>query len=164
MALLATETRYVHCYDWKARAPYDPGIYTALGVFVGLKSALRFATGSDRLAGLRVLVQGVGDTGAPLARSLASEGAEVLVNDLDRIARPAWPRSWAAQVVPSDAIFDADLRRDGALRGRRHPQRGDDPAAPLQGDRRRSPTISCGCPKTPTGCTRAAFSTRPTTS
>jgi len=107
MALLATETRYVHCYDWKVRAPYDPGIYTALGVLVGLKSALRFATGSDRLAGLRVLVQGVGDTGAPLARSLASEGAEVLVNDLDQDRAARLAAELGGQAVPMGAVYDA---------------------------------------------------------
>lgn len=108
MALLATETRYVHCYDWNARAPYDPGVYTALGVFVGLRAALRFATGSDNLGGVRVLVQGVGDTGAPLARSLASAGAEVLVNDLDgdRAARMA--AEVGGQSVAMDAVYDAE--------------------------------------------------------
>ena len=106
MALLASETRYVHCYDWNLRAPYDPGIYTALGVFVGIKSALRFATGSDKLSGVRVLVQGVGDTGAPLARSLASEGAEVLVNDLDgdRAARMA--AEIGGEAVAMDQVYD----------------------------------------------------------
>ena len=108
MALLSTETRFVHCYDWNLRAPYDPGIYTALGVFVGLKSALRFATGSDSLSGKRVLVQGVGDTGAPLARSLASEGAEVLVNDLDGERAKRMAAELGGEVVTGDAIFDAD--------------------------------------------------------
>jgi leucine dehydrogenase len=108
MALLATETRYVHCYDWKVRAPYDPGIYTALGVFVGLKSALRFATGSDKLSGVRVLVQGVGDTGAPLARSLASAGAAVLVNDLDADRARRMAAELGGEVVAGDAIFDAE--------------------------------------------------------
>ena len=107
MALLSTETRFVHCYDWNLRAPYDPGIYTALGVLVGIKSALRFTTGSDSLSGVRVLVQGVGDTGAPLARSLASEGAVVLVNDLDagRAARIA--AEVGGEVVPAESVYDA---------------------------------------------------------
>lgn len=106
MALLATQTRYVHCYDWNVKAPYDPGIYTALGVFVGIKAALRFATGSDRLAGVRVLVQGVGDTGAPLARSLASEGAVVLVNDLDQARATRIAAEIGGEVVPTDTVYD----------------------------------------------------------
>ena len=108
MALLASETRYVHCYDWKIRAPYDPGIYTALGVFVGIKSALRFATGSDKLAGKRVLVMGVGDTGAPLCRSLAAEGAHVLVNDLDDARARKMAAEVGGDVVQGDAMYDAE--------------------------------------------------------
>ncbi|MEO8452986.1 MAG: Glu/Leu/Phe/Val dehydrogenase dimerization domain-containing protein [Gemmatimonadota bacterium] len=107
MALLATETRYVHCFDWKAKKPYDPGIYTALGVFVGLKAALRHATGSDDVRGVRALVQGVGDTGAPLARSLAKAGAVVLLNDLDPGKASALAAELGATVVPMDAVYDA---------------------------------------------------------
>ena len=63
--------------------PVDPGPYTALGVAAGIRSALRHRFGSDDLVGRRVLVQGVGDVGAPLARMLAEAGATVLVSDTD---------------------------------------------------------------------------------
>lgn len=108
MALLAEETRFVHCYDWRVRQPYDPGIYTAMGVFVGLKAALRHATGSDRLEGVRVLVQGVGDTGAPLARSLHQAGARVLINDLNPAKADAVAREIGAEIVPADTVYDTD--------------------------------------------------------
>lgn len=106
MGLLATRTRYVHCYDWKKREPYDPGIYTALGVFIGMKAALRHATGSDSLAGRRVLIQGVGDTGAPLARYAASEGARVLLNDLDHARAERLAAELGGEVVPVDRVYD----------------------------------------------------------
>jgi leucine dehydrogenase len=105
MALLATVTRYVHCYDWKAGAPYDPGIYTAMGVFVGMQAAWRHRTGSADLRGVRVLLQGVGDTGAPLARSLARAGAVVLLNDLDPDKVGALAREIGAEVVPVDRVY-----------------------------------------------------------
>ncbi|MBM4186281.1 MAG: amino acid dehydrogenase [Gemmatimonadetes bacterium] len=105
MALLASVTRYVHCYDWIKRAPYDPGIYTALGVFVGIKSAWRFVTGSDDLRGVRVLVQGVGDTGAPLARSLAKAGAVVLLNDLNPDKLDPVAKELGAETVPAEAVY-----------------------------------------------------------
>lgn len=108
MALLATETRYVHCYDWKLRKPYDPGIYTALGVFVGMKAALRFATGTDDLRGVRVLIQGVGDTGAPLARSLSEAGAVVLLNDLDTAKVSALAATLGAGTVAAESVYDAE--------------------------------------------------------
>ncbi len=108
MALLATVTRYVHCYDWTIGAPYDPGIYTALGVFVGLKAAWRHATGSNDLTGVRVLVQGVGDTGAPLARSLKKAGAVVLLNDINADKLSALAKELGAETVPTDRVYDTD--------------------------------------------------------
>lgn len=106
MALLATVTRYVHCYDWNQRQPYDPGLYTAMGVLVGMKAGLRHALGTDELRGVRVLVQGLGDTGAPLARSLAREGATVLVNDLDSGKAAQLAAELGAQIVPPDRVYD----------------------------------------------------------
>ncbi len=106
MALLATVTRYVHCYDWRARAPYDPGIYTALGVFVGMKAAWRHVTGSDDLHGVRVLVQGVGDTGAPLARSLTTAGAVVLLNDLNAEKLAALATELGAETIATDRVYE----------------------------------------------------------
>jgi leucine dehydrogenase len=109
MALLATETRYVHCYDWKAGAPYDPGIYTALGVLVGMRAGWRHLTGSDDLTGVRVLVQGLGDTGAPLARSLHGSGATVLVNDLDTGRAAALAAELGCEVISAQDVYDADV-------------------------------------------------------
>ncbi len=106
MGLLATETRYVHCYDWNLKAPYDPGIYTALGVFVGMKASWQHVTGADGLTGVRVLVQGVGDTGAPLARSLKKAGAVVLLNDLNDEKVQHLARELDAQVVPSATLYE----------------------------------------------------------
>jgi leucine dehydrogenase len=106
MALLAERTRYVHCYDWVKRAPYDPGVYTAMGVHLGMKAALRQATGSDTLAGRRVLIQGLGDTGAPLARSVAAEGATTLLNDLDEARARALATELGAEVVASEGVYD----------------------------------------------------------
>jgi leucine dehydrogenase len=108
MALLATVTRYVHCYDWRLGREYDPGIYTARGVFIGMKSALRFATGSDRLAGVRVLVQGVGDTGAPLARQVAAEGGLLILNDLDEARARALATELGASTASMEAVYDTE--------------------------------------------------------
>jgi leucine dehydrogenase len=106
MALLATVTRYVHCYDWTIKAAYDPGIYTALGVFVGMKAAWRHLTGSDDLRGLRVLVQGVGDTGAPLARYLKEAGAVLLLTDLNAAKLATLANELSAETVPTDRVYE----------------------------------------------------------
>lgn len=106
MALLAAETRYVHCYDWRKREPYDPGVFTAQGVFVGIQAALRHATGSGELANKRVLIQGVGDTGAPLARMLHAAGATVLLNDLDPVKVSILAGELRAEIVSMEAVYD----------------------------------------------------------
>src|SRR6185312_16462528 len=59
----------------------DPGPKTALGVFLGLKAAVRFRLGRSSLEGLKVAVQGLGGVGYPLCRLLAAEGAALIVAD-----------------------------------------------------------------------------------
>ncbi len=89
MSVIAEETDFVHA---RAGELLDPGPYTALGVFAGIEAAVRHTgVNGGRIAGLRVLVQGVGDVGTPLARMLAERGAALLLCDLDepRAARLA---------------------------------------------------------------------------
>lgn len=60
----------------------DPGPYTAQGVYVAMRAAVRHRLSSG-MAGVRVLVQGVGHVGEHVARRAAADGAEVQVVDLD---------------------------------------------------------------------------------
>ncbi len=82
MAVIAEETEWVRGVAAGARA-LDPGPYTALGVFAGIKAAVKQVFGSDDLGGRSVVIQGVGDVGEPLARRLLAAGAEVMVSDID---------------------------------------------------------------------------------
>jgi leucine dehydrogenase len=61
----------------------DPGPFTAVGVFHGIRASLAHVHGSDDLSGRTVLVQGVGSVGRALADMLARDGAVVLVADVD---------------------------------------------------------------------------------
>jgi len=88
MAVIAQASRYVHGIQRNPEggepvAATDPGPYTARGVLAGIRATAHQIFGSRELAGRTVLVQGVGDVGAPLARLLADEGATVLVGDVD---------------------------------------------------------------------------------
>ena len=83
MAVIAEETQWVHGARRLGERPIDPGPYTALGVFSGIRTAARHMFGVDDLNHRTVLVQGVGDVGEPLARRLQAAGAEILVCDLD---------------------------------------------------------------------------------
>ncbi|SNS05163.1 leucine dehydrogenase [Sphingomonas laterariae] len=61
----------------------DPGPSTSLGVFLGVKAAIRRAMKRDDIAGVHVAIQGVGSVGGTLARRLAAEGAKLTLADVD---------------------------------------------------------------------------------
>ncbi len=61
----------------------NSGRGTAIGVLHGIRAAAEHVFGSSDLTKRRVLVQGAGAVGHDLARSLAAEGADVLVSDVD---------------------------------------------------------------------------------
>lgn len=61
----------------------DPSPYTAHGVLVGIKAAVKEKMGSDSLHGVRIAVQGLGNVGSHLVEYLVKEGAQVTVADID---------------------------------------------------------------------------------
>lgn len=105
MVAIGQETEHVHGYDRRTGAAIDPGPFTALGVFVGMRAALQQAFGSGDLAGRTVLVQGAGDVGAPLAHLLAEAGAMIVIADerTERAERLA--RALDGDSVEADAVY-----------------------------------------------------------
>jgi leucine dehydrogenase len=90
----------------------DPGPFTAHGVLAALRATAERAFGSAGLEERRILVQGVGDVGVPLARQLAAAGAHLLLSDSDAGRATALAdelRAAGAEVdlVPADAVYDA---------------------------------------------------------
>jgi leucine dehydrogenase len=68
----------------------DPSAWTARGVHAAIRAAVGYLDGASELddlgvlTGQRVLIQGAGHVGRPLAELLADDGAMVLIADLDR--------------------------------------------------------------------------------
>ena len=95
----------------------DPGPKTALGVFLGLKAAVRFGLGRSSVEDLKVAVQGLGGVGYPLCRLLAGEGARLQVADARRAAVERVCQELGAHAVPSDSILsqEADVLAPCAL-------------------------------------------------
>jgi len=87
----------------------DPGPKTALGVFLGLKAAVRFRLGRASLQGLKVAVQGLGGVGYPLCRQLAAEGASLRVADSRPGAAQRVCEELGAQEVPADSILAQEV-------------------------------------------------------
>lgn len=106
MAVLSQETRYVHGVCRNGRGTIDPGPFTALGVVVGMRAALRQAAGSDELTGRRVVVQGVGDVGKPLARQLHEAGATLVLSDVHQAAADGLAAELGGAVVPPDKVYE----------------------------------------------------------
>ncbi|HEY6484222.1 MAG TPA: Glu/Leu/Phe/Val dehydrogenase dimerization domain-containing protein [Steroidobacteraceae bacterium] len=86
----------------------DPAPKTALGVLLGIKTAVCFQLGRDDLQGLRVAVQGVGGVGYHLCRLLAAEGADLLVADVQPAATERAIDEFKARAVsPQSVLFEA---------------------------------------------------------
>jgi leucine dehydrogenase len=83
MDVIADRTEHVFGRSVAKGGAGDPGPFTAVGVFHGIKASLEHVHGSDDLSGRTVLVQGVGSVGAALAELLGRDGAQVLVADVD---------------------------------------------------------------------------------
>ncbi|GLR48612.1 Glu/Leu/Phe/Val dehydrogenase dimerization domain-containing protein [Sphingomonas astaxanthinifaciens] len=85
MQAIARETRYVAGLPVAAGAVGgDPGPHTSLGVFLGIKAAVRRALGRDSLAGLHIAMQGAGSVASGVARRAAAEGARLTIADVDQ--------------------------------------------------------------------------------
>ena len=61
----------------------DPGPHTSLGVFLGIKAAVRRVLGKDSVHGMRIALQGAGSVAGGVARHSAAEGAKLIIADVD---------------------------------------------------------------------------------
>ncbi|MBX9465227.1 MAG: amino acid dehydrogenase [Aquamicrobium sp.] len=97
----------------------NPSPVTALGTFLGVKAALKHARGSDAFSGLRIAVQGLGSVGWSLCEQLHSEGASLIVADIDELRAAKAKDAFGAEVVETETIVaaEADLFAPCALGG-----------------------------------------------
>jgi len=95
----------------------DPGPHTSLGVFLGIKAAVKWALGKDSLNGLHVALQGAGSVATGVALHACAEGAKLSIADVDEAkARKLADRAGGA-VVSADEILslEADVLSPCAL-------------------------------------------------
>lgn len=86
----------------------DPAPWTAMGVGAAIRAAVEHLDGRSGVAGVRVLIQGVGHVGTALACDLAGDGAEVVLADVD-----AERAESVAQRVGGSTVPAADAIRTG---------------------------------------------------
>jgi len=83
----------------------DPGPFTAQGIYLGIRAAVRHKLGKDSLAGVHVAVQGTGSVGGGVARLLARDGARLTLADINATRAAALAAELGGDAVASEAIM-----------------------------------------------------------
>lgn len=123
LAAMSETTDYVSGLVDGEFATGDPSPHTALGVFVGIQSAVKHRLGKNSLQGVRVAVQGCGHVGLYLVEHLIKAGAEVSVTDIVPAHIEAAEEIGNVTVVEPRAIHavDCDVFAPCALGGGLNP-------------------------------------------
>ena len=101
---MAEECDYIFARASEFAADDPPAHYTALGGFQGVRAVAHHLRGTDDLRGLRVAVQGVGQTGADLIAQLVAEGVDVVAADINETALTAIANEFGVETVAPDVI------------------------------------------------------------
>jgi leucine dehydrogenase len=95
----------------------DPGPHTSLGVFLGIKAAVKRALGKDNLSGLHIAMQGAGSVATGVALHACAEGAKLSIADVDQAKAQKLADATNGNVVLADEILalEADVVSPNAL-------------------------------------------------
>jgi leucine dehydrogenase len=95
----------------------DPGPHTSLGVFLGIKAAVKRALGKDSLSGLHIAMQGAGSVATGVALHACAEGAKLSIADVDQAKARKLADATNGNVVSTDEILglEADVISPNAL-------------------------------------------------
>ena len=119
MEQVSTQTKYVSGLPTSnsAQAGGDPGPFTAMGVYLGIKAAVEHKLGRSDMSGVHVAIQGVGSVGGGVARLLAKDGAKLSIADINKDQAIALASETGASVIGLDEIMrvEADVFSPNAL-------------------------------------------------
>ncbi len=87
----------------------NPSPITAYGVFMGMKAAAKYKFGTEKLAGKKILIQGVGHVGETLLKHVTEEGAQVIINDINETRLEELSKKYNANVVLGNDIYGLDI-------------------------------------------------------
>jgi leucine dehydrogenase len=95
----------------------DPGPHTSLGVFLGVKAAVKRALGKDTLKGLHIAMQGAGSVASGVALHACTEGAKLSIADVDEAKARKLAEATGGTVVDPGQILglEADVVSPNAL-------------------------------------------------
>lgn len=107
--IMAEECEYIFARAREFDGDDPAAHYTALGGFQGVRAVARHIRGTDDLRGLRVAVQGVGQTGADLISQLVEQGAEVVAADINERALADVSSQFSIRTVAPEAIHAQEV-------------------------------------------------------
>ncbi len=107
--IMAEECEYIFARASEFDGDDPAAHYTALGGFQGVRAVARHVRGTDDLRGLRVAVQGVGQTGADLISQLVEQGAEVVAADINERALADVSSQFSIRTVAPEAIHAQEV-------------------------------------------------------
>ena len=83
----------------------DPGPFTAMGIYHGIKAAVAHRLGKDSVQDVRIAIQGCGSVGGGVARLLSKDGAALTVSDIDAARAKSLAKEVGGEAVAADAIM-----------------------------------------------------------
>jgi leucine dehydrogenase len=108
MELIRHETRHVVGVHHVNGGSGDPARFTALGTLHGIRACLEFKYGHADLSRVSFAVQGAGQVGYHLVKSLRAAGAKVFVTDINDQRVEVLVDEYGAEAVPMSQIYDVD--------------------------------------------------------
>ena len=115
---ISTETKFIAGLPVEGGAVGgDPGPHTSLGVFLGIKAAVRRALGKDSVSGLHIALQGAGSVATGVAIHAAAEGARLSIADVDQAKAQKLANATGGKVVGPEEVLglEADVVSPCAL-------------------------------------------------
>ncbi len=106
MEFVSEETNYV---TGIRSGSGDPSPITALGVFSGIRAAVKHRLGKDSLSGIRIAIQGCGAVGQHLGELLHAEGAKLFVSDIDEAKVRRCVERFHAEAVAPERIHSLEV-------------------------------------------------------
>lgn len=100
------ETNHVMGLEGKSG---NPGPFTALGTYLGIKAAVKHRLGKDDLKGIKVAVQGLGSVGMGMCDYLHNDGAILTVTDINPQSISQAVSQYGATAVGLDEIYAQDV-------------------------------------------------------
>ena len=109
MEFIRMETNHVTGIKRAMGGSGDPSILTALGVFVGMKAALKKRLGITSMRDLKVGIQGFGKVGYYLCKNLHKEGAIIYGYDIDKSKLDTVVSEFGVIPVSNEELISLDL-------------------------------------------------------